>query len=236
LLLKETTDEAALKRFIAQYPNSSLRREAEARIAMLAAARAARSASPSPEEVAWNLVKDSKDPDQLHRFLEQFPKSANRAEAEQRVAALTVEPVKSAAEPFDSREAARLLQRELKRVGCFDGAVDGEFGDSTRAALRNFAKVAGLTVSIDPSPDSLKAVRGIDKRVCPLVCPSGERVDGDHCVRIPCSSGQVLKNGTCVAQGGSEPQKRTAAPHPTPPPMPKGSGKCFSFQGRQFCE
>ena len=37
VLLKETTDEAALKRFTAQYPNSPLRKDAEARIAALEA-------------------------------------------------------------------------------------------------------------------------------------------------------------------------------------------------------
>ncbi len=238
LLLKETTDEAALKRFVGQYPDSSLRKDAEGRIAALAAAQAANPVPFSPEDVAWNLVKDSKDPDQLRRFLDQFPKSANRSEAEQRMAALTVEPAKSPAEPVDSRDLARSLQLELKRVGCFDGAVNGEFGDSTRAALRNLARVAGLTLTIDPSPDTLKAVSGIDKRVCPPACPAGERVDGDHCVRIQCSAGQVLKKGACVAQAGPESQKRAAPapPHRTSAPASKTTGKCFSFQGRQFCE
>src|SRR5262249_32099439 len=89
LLLKETTDEVALKRFVEQYPNRSLRRPAEARIAALAAARAAKPVSPSPDEVTWLLLKDSKDPDQLRRFVGQFPDSAKRSEAEKRIAALT---------------------------------------------------------------------------------------------------------------------------------------------------
>jgi uncharacterized caspase-like protein len=240
-LLKETTDEAALKRFTAQYPNSPLRQQAEARMAALAAAQAAKPVPPAPDEVAWNLVKDSKDPDQLQRFVDQYPRSTKRGEAEQRVALLTPEASKPpATEPLDRRQMARSLQLELKRVGCFDGAVDGEFGDSTRNALRNFAKLAAISTPDDLSLDALKSVRGIDRRVCPPTCQAGERAEGDRCVRVPCPSGQVLKNGNCLAQGGVEPQKRpptnAGSNRPAPAPAPKANGKCFSFQGRQFCE
>jgi ribosomal protein S12 len=240
-LLKETTDEAALKRFTAQYPNSPLRQQAEARMAALAAAQAAKPVPPGPDEVAWNLVKDSKDPDQLQRFVDQYPRSTKRGEAEQRVALLTPEVSKPpATEPLDRRQMARSLQLELKRVGCFDGAVDGEFGDSTRNALRNFAKLAAISTPDDLSLDALKSVRGIDRRVCPPTCQAGERAEGDRCVRVPCPSGQVLKNGNCLAQGGVEPQKRpptnAGSNRPAPAPAPKANGKCFSFQGRQFCE
>jgi outer membrane protein assembly factor BamD (BamD/ComL family) len=244
-LLKETTDELALKRFTAQYPASPLRPQAEARIAALAAAPV----RPTSEDVAWGMVKDSKDPDQLRRFVDQFPKSAKRDEAEQRVAALTAEPAKSTvADPLDRHEMARQLQMELKRVGCFDGAADGEFSNPTRTALRTFARFTMLSIPDDLSLDALKAVRGIDKRICPLVCQSGERAEGDRCVHSSCPSGQVLKNGTCIASPSAEPQKRAAgagsAPnpagsnHPSPAATaaPKTNGKCFSFQGRQFCE
>ncbi|HEY6259624.1 MAG TPA: caspase family protein [Xanthobacteraceae bacterium] len=238
-VIKDTKDADELRRFIQQFPESARRQQAEARIGTLAADQAAKPVPPSPEEVAWNLVKDSKDPDQLRRFAVQFPTSRRRGEAEQRMAALAAEAAKTAA-LLDRREMARSLQQELKRVGCFEGALDGEFSDTTRAALRNFAKLAGLSVPDELSPDALKAVHGAEKRVCPLICQPGERVEGDRCIRVTCRSGQILKNGTCVAEGGTEPQKRAppnpAPSRPTPAPAPKGNGKCFSFQGRQFCE
>jgi Caspase domain len=238
LLLKDTTDQVALKRFMTQYPDSPLRPQAESRIAALAAAEAAKPKSPSPEDLAWNLLKNSKDADELRRFVEQFPNGTNRREAEQRIASLSTEQKASAP---DERELARSLQFELKRVGCFDGAVDGEFNNTTKLALRNFAKLAGLTVPEGLVPDTLKAVRGIDKRVCPLVCATGERAEGDRCLRVSCPSGQVLKNGGCVAAAAANPSDHPANSAPSrsvQPAAPKsgGTGKCFNFQGRQFCE
>jgi len=46
---------------------------------------------PAPDEVVWNLVKDSRDPGQVARFLSEYPKSAFRSEAQQRLAALNAE-------------------------------------------------------------------------------------------------------------------------------------------------
>src|ERR1039458_8825491 len=63
--LKDTTDENALRGFVAQYPDSALRNDAEARIAALGAAHAAIPAPPSSEEIAWKLVKDSTEAGQF---------------------------------------------------------------------------------------------------------------------------------------------------------------------------
>jgi hypothetical protein len=78
----------------------------------------------------------------------------------------------------------------------------------------------------------VKAVRAFDKRVCPLVCQAGERADGERCIRIACPSGQVLKDGACIAERAPSPAARPGTP------APKGGtgAKCFTFQGRQFCE
>jgi uncharacterized caspase-like protein len=194
---------------------------------------------PAADEVAWDYLKTGTDVGALRRFVDQFPNSAKRAEAAERIATLTAETTK-AAELADRRELTRSLQVELKRVGCFEGAIDGEFGSSTRSALHNFTKLAGLGLSEDLSPDALKAIRETDKRICPLACQAGEHAEGDHCVKGGCAAGRVLKNGSCVAEAGAEPPKHApaAANHPTPAPAaaPKGNGKCFSFQGRQFCE
>jgi hypothetical protein len=84
----------------------------------------------------------------------------------------------------DPYELTRSLQLELRRVGCFDGAVDGEFNAVTRSALQKFGKLTVINFpDEEPSPEMLRAVRGIDKRVCPLLCQTGERPDGDRCVR-----------------------------------------------------
>jgi hypothetical protein len=121
-LLQDTDDAAALQRFASQFPDSPLRKDAETRMAALAA-----------EQAAWNLVKDTKDPEQLRRFVRQFPKSSDRADAEQRIASLAAAPPPPpAATAPDPHDLARLLQFELIRVGCFAGKVSGEFDDDTK--------------------------------------------------------------------------------------------------------
>jgi hypothetical protein len=227
-LLKETTDEAALKRFITQYPDSPLRKEAEARIDTLRALRAAQPTPPSPEQVAWNMVKDTTDPEQLRRFIQQYPDSPNRAEAEQRAAELAAAVAAASTNTVDPHALALTLQFELKRVGCFNGALNGEYDDATRAASRNFAKVASIGMPDELSMDGIKAVRGFDKRVCPLVCREGEQAEGDRCIAIA----PVHK---------PEPRKEEVKPRDphnvtTSTSGPKGGGKCFSFGGRSFCE
>jgi hypothetical protein len=185
-LLKETTDEGALKRFTAQYPKSTLRKDAEARIAALEAAQAAKPVPPKPDELTWGWLKDTTDEAALKRFTKQYPDSALRKDAEARIAALEPAAKVAPANPVvDTHELARSLQFELKRVGCFSGAVNGEFDDATKAAWHSFTKLTSISLPDDVSSDAIKAVRGINKRICPLVCPRGEHVEGETCVGNP---------------------------------------------------
>lgn len=230
-LLKDTTDEAALKRFVAQYPSSPLRQDAEARMAALEAALAAAAqAKPPPlppDQIAWAIVKDSKDPDQLRRFVAEFPDSSARAEAEKRIAALAAEEAQAAAEAAsNAQELTRALQFELVRVGCLTGNVNGQFDDATKAAWHNFTKLTSLNLPDEVSAEALKAIRGVNKRVCPLQCAAGQHAEGDQCVANPPPAPQRAE---------SAPAKPPARPANNP--AARGSGRrCFSFQGQQFCE
>jgi hypothetical protein len=136
-LIKDTKDPGLLRRFVEQFPKSHWRSEAEQKATALAAAAApaetplqAKKTEPSvqpkkkPEtapppaapqaaadEVAWSLIKDSKDPALLRRFVEQFPESKKRPEAEQRAAGLaspSAQPAKKASKQncftFQGRE------------------------------------------------------------------------------------------------------------------------------------
>jgi outer membrane protein assembly factor BamD (BamD/ComL family) len=181
-LLEETTDEAALKRFTAQYPKSPLRKDADARIAALEAAQAAKPVPPNPDEVTWALLKETTDEAALKRFTNQYPNSTLRQEAEARIAALEATPKPVTGGAADAHELARSLQLELKRVGCFNGAINGQFDDATKAAWRSFSKQASISLPDDVSFDAIKAVRGFDRRICPLTCPNGQRPEGDRCV------------------------------------------------------
>ena len=81
----------------------------------------------------------------------------------------------------DPRELARALQFELQRVGCFTGTVNGELDDVTKAAWQRFIKLTSIKPPDTASPDAVNAVRSVGKRVCPLVCPSGQHAEGEVC-------------------------------------------------------
>jgi hypothetical protein len=206
LLLKDTTDIIALRRFIAQFPDSPLRKDAEKRIAALAA-----------EQTVWNLVKDSTRPNELRRFIEQFPDGAERPEAEQRIASLSAAAARAEipAAP-DPHELTRSLQFELMRVGCFSGTVNGEFDDPTKAALQRFIKLTSLSVPNSVSPDAINAVRGFNKRICPLACQHGQHSEGEACV----ANEPPPKHAAARAASAREPTPRAgAAPAGEPAPQ-----------------
>ena len=205
---------------VAQFPDSPLRKDAEQGIAALAAA-------PAPDQIAWDMVKDSKDPDELRRFIQRFPNSAQHSKAEQRIALLSDEALKiTTTSPTDPHELARALQFELKRVGCFYGAVNGEFDDATRSAWHDFTRRTAIAMSDDLSSDSIKAVRGIDRRVCPLACGTGEHGEGERCVA----------NAPAPKRAEAAPEHEPVRPNRPAAGTPRGDGKCFSFQGKQYCE
>ena len=96
-VLRDSKDEAALDRFVAQYPTSRFRPQAEQLLAKLMEPKPTWPPQPSPEDVAWGLLRDTKDAAQLHRFLDEFPKTVRRGEAEQRLASLAADAEAAAA-------------------------------------------------------------------------------------------------------------------------------------------
>jgi len=158
-----------------------------------------------PAAQAWAIIRDTTSQAVLEDFIRQFGNSIYGSMARARLDELKKSQV---AMTSFNQELGRSLQVELKRVGCYQGTVNGEFGDATRDALRSFVKYSALNLqSEDLSLDTIKAVRGFDKRVCPLLCQPGERAEGDACIRA------------------------TAAPA-----RPSSGKKCFTFQSREFCE
>jgi uncharacterized caspase-like protein len=157
------------------------------------------------------------------------------------VAALTPPGTAPPEAPSSDRPAQqdipRLLQSELRRVGCKTGEASGEWNASARRALSSFNDNAGTKFDVKlASLDALDAVRARTGRVCPLGCERGYRADGDRCVKMTCDGDQVLgPNGTCRPRPEHAPRVVTRQERRAPA-APGGRGRCFAFNGRQVCE
>jgi len=122
--------------------------------------------------------------------------------------------------PSDPTELARLLQIELRRVGCYTGDIDGSWGTGSRRAMQAFTERANSTLPID-APDLvlLALVRNHGNATCSAECPAGQMMS---------SRGQCVKNPADVqasaVPGGWRPvvtvESRTVAAAPVQPIEP----------------
>src|SRR5262249_10938075 len=97
--------------------------------------------APAADEIAWGLVKDSKDSGTLKWFVENFPDSRLREEAEKRMRVLAaVAPAGKPVDPSSKQELVRQIKTELTRVGCYAGPIDNDWSSvETRSSIRQFA-------------------------------------------------------------------------------------------------
>jgi hypothetical protein len=136
------------------------------------------------------------------------------------------------------------VQSELRRVGCLTGSASGEWDAASRRSLELFNQSAGTKFDTKTaSADALDAIKLKAARVCPLICGSGLKRDGDRCVKIACAAGYFLNgDDECekrkVRQAPSarlERREREAAPaRPARPEAsasnkPEGGGMPFMF-------
>jgi uncharacterized caspase-like protein len=117
-------------------------------------------------------------------------------------------------DPPAAGDIARLLQAELRRVGCNDGAVDGNWNDAAQKSLGLFNENAGTTLDVKvASLDALGAVRGKTARVCPLICDHGYKAIGDGCSKILCKAGYELgDDNVCRGTESNKPAAKREPP------------------------
>ncbi|MCP3368488.1 caspase family protein [Bradyrhizobium cajani] len=99
------------------------------------------------------------------------------------------------APPLSPAELAKSVQTELRRVGCLTGSASGEWDAASRRSLELFNQNAGTKFDTKAArADALDAIKLKSARVCPLICGSGLKRDGDHCVKITCAAGYFLND------------------------------------------
>jgi peptidoglycan hydrolase-like protein with peptidoglycan-binding domain len=88
--------------------------------------------------------------------------------------------------PTNRYELVRDIQKELKRLGCYYGRVDGSWGPGTKSAISSFnSRVNAALPDEAPDPVQLTLLQAHNGKTCGGGCPAGQ-------VTAP--------NGRCVAQ------------------------------------
>ena len=91
---------------------------------------------------------------------------------------------KSGVPATDRSQLARELQRELRRVGCYDGEINGGWTTSTKRAMKTFTERVNASLPVEePDLVLLTLVQGQTDKTCGRPCPPGESAgDGGRCV------------------------------------------------------
>ena len=97
--------------------------------------------------------------------------------------AVTQQP-KSGVPTTDRSQLARELQRELRRVGCYDGEINGGWTTSTKRAMKTFTERVNASLPVEePDLVLLTLVQGQADKTCGRPCPAGESAgEGGRCV------------------------------------------------------
>ncbi|MBR0859659.1 caspase family protein, partial [Bradyrhizobium liaoningense] len=161
------------------------------------------------------------------------------AAAEQKVAAVAPTSSQPSLSP---QETAKLVQSELRRVGCLAASADGDWNASSQRSLTLFNKYAGTKFDAKlASFEVLDAIKAKPGRVCPLVCDHGFKADGDACVKIACRAGyRVNDDNECEKVQDKKPvaTREDAKRRDTDrkqveatPAKPQATGQIFCGQG-----
>lgn len=82
--------------------------------------------------------------------------------------------------PGDRVTIARELQRELRRVGCYDGEINGVWTPATRRASKAFTERINAALPNDePDLILLRLAQDQQDKVCGAACPAGQAFASD---------------------------------------------------------
>nr|WP_244563737.1 caspase family protein [Ensifer aridi] len=207
---------------------------------------------PSPNEggtsvlAEWNSVKDSTSKAVIEGFLAKYGKdplfSALAKEKLEKLSQTDVASIPDAAASLDDASeptltvlpSADAVQAELKRLGCYAGALDGRWGRSSKASLAAFNKYAKTSFGDEPlGNDLMEALKEKRDAVCPSSCEIGKKLVNGDCQKISCRSGEEMnKSGECVKKVVVQKRKSTSIKTNNV----AEPSNCFEFDGVKMCE
>ena len=124
-------------------------------------------------------------------------------------------PPRAAPIPKDRDTLARELQKELKRVGCYEGELNGVWTPLTRRAMKAFTDRVNATLPVE-EPDAIlfAMVQGHQDKACGKPCPSSQGLSED---------GRCLPNAILAkaAKKGLPPAAVAQLPKSNPAPADK---------------
>lgn len=87
---------------------------------------------------------------------------------------------------LSSKDLNKKIQKELNRVGCNAGFVDGVWGNGSKRAVRRFIRHNRnyFAESEQPSAGLYATLLQTERRICPLVCAKGFQLKGGKCSRV----------------------------------------------------
>jgi uncharacterized caspase-like protein len=190
--------------------------EADAAAAKAKAAEEARAAQEARAAELQKAIEAEKaaEAEQRAKAIADAKPQDGKPEQDKSIAVAALSPTDKSG---DSKPAAddvpRLLQSELRRVGCLTGSIDESWNAAAQRSLALFNKSAGTTLDTKvASLDTLDVVRGRSQRVCPLMCDHGYKANGDTCIKIECKADYELDDSdNCVKVLSKKPEKPAEA-------------------------
>jgi Putative peptidoglycan binding domain len=122
----------------------------------------------------------------------------------------------------DRDTLTRELQKELKRVGCYEGELNGAWTPATRRAMKAFTDRVNATLPVE-EPDAIlfTMVQGHQDRACGKPCPSGQGLNDEGRCLPNAILAKAVKKGPPPAAVAQLP-KSNPAPAAMPAPATTG--------------
>jgi hypothetical protein len=115
----------------------------------------------------------------------------------------------------DHLPLAQQLQRELARVGCYEGEINGVWTPTTRQALKAFLdRLNAILPTGAPDPVQLAMLATARGRVCGVACPAGETLEGGRCIPNVVLAGRKFGAAPSLGSAGGDPGSSGAAGGP----------------------